>query len=146
MINEIHAVLAGDATLTGLLSGGVHKGTVVHEVSRQNTPGAFDANREILPCALVQQESLVPTSPFEPYQDGARLYVLVHLYQRFGYEEIEAARKRAYALLHRTRFNSADGTKCWRIEHSNDLLGMEDMGLNCAMEVSRYVAVIERAR
>ena len=146
MINEIHAVLSGDGTLTGLLTGGVHKGTVVHEVSRQNTPGAFDANKEILPTALVQQESLVPMSPFEPYPDGARLYVLVHLYQRFGYETIEGARKRVYELLHRTRFNSADGTKCWRIEHSNDLLGMEDMGLNCAMQVSRYVAVIERAR
>jgi hypothetical protein len=136
MIQAIVQLLQSDSQLTAILPGGVHR---AKEISRQETPAAYDANRELQPCALVRQET---ETPWGPYEHSARLYVTVWFYQRSGYDAIDAARKRVYALLHRQRI-TAEGS--WGVEHANDLLDQEDPGLGVPMAMSRYVATILRS-
>jgi hypothetical protein len=141
MITAVYNALAGDATLLAQLSGGVYNAVTAHEISRQNTPAAYDANGELLPCCLVTQESATPWG--EIYHAG-RLYILLYFYQRYGYDSIETARKRVYALLDRQVLTPTDGSGCYRIDHATDILGSEDQGLGAAMQVSRYMAMIQR--
>ncbi len=143
MIPAICALLAADATLTSLLTGGVHNGITAHEISRQNTPAAFDANKELLPCVLVKPEA---QTPWGPNRDSARLYVQMFFYQRFGYGSIEAAANRVYQLLHRARFATEGGDGMAEIHHADDLRGMEDQALGAALVMSRYVGHIRRVR
>ena len=49
--DDIVGLLEDDETLADYLTGGIF---VAEEISRQRTPGAFDTNGEILPCALVK--------------------------------------------------------------------------------------------
>lgn len=141
MITAIVARLSADATLATALPGGVHTGEAVGRISQQTTPTAFDANREIRPCVLVKAET---ATPWGPHAHSGRLYVVLYLYQRFGYDSIEAARKRCYSLLQKQQVAPADGTGCYEIVHANDLLGLEDQALGCSLLVCRYVATLMR--
>jgi hypothetical protein len=138
MITSIVSILQSDATLAAILPGGVHRS---QEISRQATAAAYDANRELRPCALVKQES---ATPWGPYEHSGRLYIVVWLYQRFGYDAIEQARQRIYTLLHRQQISPTGGGGCWDVSHVNDVLDQEDSTLGAAMTVSRYVATIRR--
>lgn len=143
MITAICDLLTADATLTSILTGGVHNGTDVQEISRQNTPTAFDANQELKPCVLVKAET---QTPWGPNRDSARLYVQLFFYQRFGYAEIEQAADRAYRLLHRSRPTPANGDGMAELLHAGDLRGTEDQAIGSAMIISRYVGNLGRAR
>lgn len=142
MIATISAFLSADSQLAGLLTGGVHNGEVGGKVSQQTTPAAFDSNREIRPCALVKPET---ATPWGPHAHGGRLYVVLYLYQRFGYDQIEAARLRCYALLQKRALPLTSSGGVYEIVHANDLLGVEDQALGCSLIVSRYVATIMRS-
>lgn len=133
MIDTILTTLTDDDTLMATLTGGVYR---AKEISRQATPDAYDTNLEIKPCALLRQESVTPIAP---HHDSARAIITVWFYQRSGYDAIEAARARVYALLHRTQVVG------WDVRHSNDLVDMEDPALGLPMAVSRYVCTINRA-
>lgn len=141
MIAAIVARLSADATLATALPGGVHNGAAVGRISQQATLAAFDANREIRPCVLVKAET---ATPWGPHAHGGRLYVVLYLYQRFGYDSIEPARGRCYSLLQKQQVTPVDGTGCYEIVHANDLLGLEDQALGCSLLVSRYVATLMR--
>lgn len=142
MITAIYNHLHGDSELLATLTGGVWNGVDVHEISRQNTPVAFDGNKELLPCALLQAET---ATPWGPNRNSGRLYFMLYLYQRHGYMAIETARKRIYALLHRQILVPTDGSGCYEIFHSNDLLGLEDSALDgAALITSRFYAVVQR--
>jgi hypothetical protein len=130
----VRALLANDATLAVLLTGGVWAAT---EISRQNTPGAFDANGELMPCALVKLESEGPSGPFVT---SSRLFVLVMFYERSGYTAIDAAVARAYTLLHYVKV----GTDVWEMRHAGDVLDLEDQALECSLGMSRFGAVRKR--
>lgn len=138
MIDAITSLLQGDATVTAALTGGVHR---ANEISRQGTPTAYDANGELLPCALVRQES---GTPWGPHEHSGRLYVVVVIYQRSGLATIETARKRVYALLHRQKLTPVDGSGCYEVRWSNDVLDQEDPALGVSMALSRYVATVQR--
>lgn len=132
MRDTIYTALAGDGTLLATLTGGVH----VDTISRQRTPAAFDANGELLPCALVRIESDVQHGPYTGAAAlSGRTYVLVYAYQRRGYDAIDAALDRVRALLHRAKL----GTGTWDIVWGDDSADLEDQALNCAMRTSRYV-------
>lgn len=142
MITAIYNQLNTDSALLATLTGGVWNGVNVHEISRQNTPAAFDGNKELLPCALLQPET---ATPWGPNRDSGRLYFVLYLYQRYGYAAIEAARQRIYTLLHRQILVPTDGSGCYEILHSNDLLGLEDSALDgAALITSRFYAVVQR--
>lgn len=138
MIDAVLATLQADGTLTSTLTGGIHRAV---EISRQATPTAFDGNGEIKPCALLKQET---ATPWGPHDDSGRLYVVVYFYERSGYTNIEAARKRVYALLHRAKLTPVDGSGNYDLRHANDLIDIEDQALNVPMALSRYVATVQR--
>lgn len=134
----IGTLLANDSTLETLLTGGVEY--TVGEISRTGTPTRYDANKEILPCALVK---LSTEGEFGPHEDGSRGFVAVYFYQRSGYEVIDQARERVYALLHRQKVGDASD-KVWEVRHAGDVLDQEDPALECSLQVSRYQVVRNR--
>jgi hypothetical protein len=134
MRDDIHALLAADPTLLGYLTGGVHSAGTVGEISRQNTPAAYDANLELLPCALVKGEAETPVTG--PYNEAGAAYVVVIFYQRAAADQIDPALDRAYTLLHNQKLG---GT--WRVWHVGDLLDQEDQALAARMHTSRYQCV-----
>ena len=135
-VAKIAQVLQADAQLAGLLPGGVYQ----REISRQTTPGAFDAYSEVRPCAYVRAENIVPTGP---HHRSARVYVLVWFYQQTGHSEIGAARRRVFDLLHMKRF-AAGGESIYQVDHADDMLEGEDPLLHVSMERSRYQVTIQR--
>ncbi len=138
MIDAVLTLLQYDAAIAGVLPGGVQRAV---EISRQATPGAFDANGELRACALVKQET---ATPWGPHEDSGRLYITIYLYERAGYDAIEAARKRIYALLHRQKLTPVDGSGCYEVRHVNDVIDAEDSALHVPMAMSRYMATVER--
>lgn len=141
MRDGIYTLLSGDATLMATLTGGLHRTDEVGEISRQTTPAAFDANGEILPCALLRFSTITPAGP---YVHSARLMFSLCLYEPKGYQNVDAARERAYVLLQRAKVTPGEGG-CWEIRHTDDVLDSRDAALECSLEISRFEAVIRRA-
>jgi hypothetical protein len=133
--DTVKALLEADTTLMAILTGGVYAGG---EISRQGMPDAFDSNGEILPCALVRVET---ETPYGPYDDSSRQYLVVMFYERSGYANIDAALARVYELLHKTRLGA---TGVWEVVHADDVRDQEDQALACSLSYSRYV--ITRSR
>jgi hypothetical protein len=131
LADDAKAILAADVALMMILTGGIHTGM---EITRQGMPAAFDANSEILPCALVKTEVETPWGPFD---GSSRVYVIIFLYERAGNSNIEAALNRIYTLLHRQKLATTYNT--WETHHANDILEQEDQALSCAMATSRFV-------
>lgn len=138
MRQAIYNTLTADSTLMAILTGGLHYD--VAEINRQSTPAAFDANKEIQPCALLK---FTTNSPDGPFDDSAQLFFSLYFYQRAGVNQIEAALDRVYALLHQQKVTPGSGA-CWLILHTNDVLDQEDTALRCSLAMSRYMAVINR--
>ena len=135
----ILAALQGDASLTGILTGGLYDGTEVNDISRQATPAAYDDYSELKPCAIVKPETQAPAGP---HPDSSRLFVTLWFYQQSGSAAIDAGRERAYQLLHRSTLAGSDGL--WDVRHFNDLLGIELQALGVPAIMSRYVATVNR--
>lgn len=135
--NQVYAILIADSALAAILTGGVHvAGGNVNEINRQDTPAAFDENGEILPCALVRQET---TTAIDPHPEATRVFVRIFFYQRRGTAAIDAAMARCFTLLDRVRL---DGV--WEISHADDLHDFHDPALNCTLAMSRYMAIAKR--
>lgn len=132
---DILEVLTDDTALMALLTGGIHSAT---EISREITPAAFDANKELLPCALLKME---PDAPFGPYVTSSQHFFSLMVYQRIGYDVIDAALLAIYALLHQQRF----GNGVWLILWQDDTNDARDEALNASLAVGRYAAVRKRA-
>ena len=137
--SAILATLQDDASLAGILTGGLYDGTVINDISRQATPAAYDDYSELLPCAIVKPETQAPAGP---HPDSSRLFVTIWFYQQSGSADIDAARIRAYHLLHRSTVAGSDGL--WDVRHFNDLLGIELQALGVSAIMSRYVATENR--
>jgi hypothetical protein len=138
MRQAIFEALSTDSVLLTLLSGGIYDAQVVEEISRQNTPAAFDANGELRACALLRVRG--PTAQSNPFRHGARVTLEVYFY-RAG----DAARERVYDLLHDTHLSpQGSSAGSWRIEHLDDVLGQEERALKTALDVSRYQALVRR--
>lgn len=143
MLDALVAVLNADDTFTDLLTGGVYLARDVQEIGRQNTPNAYDANEELKPCALVRWEA---DTQWGPHQYGARAYITLWYYQRFGCAIISQARLRGRQLLHRQQLTPPEGTGFWRIDWANDLPEQSDPDLVASMEMSRFSAYWEFQR
>src|SRR4030067_829940 len=85
--DDVKTLFEDDEDLMDLLTGGVHND--VEEISRQNTPTAFDANQELMPGALIKcgpetrLRSGIPNSVQPP--------LTIYFYQRDNYDVIEPA-------------------------------------------------------
>ena len=132
--DTLRDILIADTALMGYLSGGLHTGL---EISRQNTPSAFNADGELRPCALLKMEL---ESPIPPHWYSTRAMFSVMLYQRFGYSIIEYARERVYVLLHRQRF----GSGMWEIHHTDDVNDTRDDAIDASLIICRFECIREK--
>jgi hypothetical protein len=126
--DSIVTALTADETLMAFLSGGVYAEL---EISRQNTPNAFDSNLEIKPCALVKVPADNATGP---YATSAATTLEIYFYQRAGYDVINAAQLRVMDLLNRMKV----GDHVWQIRWSDNVPEADDNVLNCSMGLSRF--------
>lgn len=98
--------LQGDATLLGLLTGGVYPDPTTQQsvLSAEGMPGAFDNFGDVLPVALVLDDSVIPD-----VGRGAQVLGRVLVWQQRGRDKIDAVNLRVYALLHNYRLVTAMG-------------------------------------
>lgn len=130
---DIKTALLADATLVGLLTGGIYND--VEEISRQNTAAAFDATtKEIKPCALIKVPSEVPTGP---YVRGVRTTFVIYVYQRQGYGVIEPAMGYIFNDVNDQQI----GSNVWNIEYVSAVYQQRDQALDCALGSLRFSAV-----
>ena len=139
MHHEIADVLKADAELNTLLVGGIYD--TVTEISRQNTPAAFNANKELLPCLLVKAGTLRQTGL---QHDSHAQTIEMYLYERSGLATIEQAERRIYDLLHNKRIEPPTGNTAWRVKNTFVSAGLEDQALNSSLTLLRYEALLRR--
>lgn len=130
--DAVKTTLTNDASLMAALTGGVHND--VEEVSRQNTPSAFDARKEMLPCALIK---LGTETPRGPYERSVQTPITIYFYQRQGYDKIEYAMIAAYDLLNEKQI----GDGVWNLIFDVSVNQQRDTALDCALGSLRFVAV-----
>ncbi len=127
LASAVRALLAADSTLMAALTGGIYEGL---EITRQDTPAAFDANKEILPCGLVKAGSEAKNGP---YLNSVQSVMQIYFYQRTGSTQIETASARVCTLLNESRLANT-----WQILYLNQTPLSRDDGLKCAMLMQRY--------
>jgi hypothetical protein len=130
--DDIKTALQADAPLVALLTGGIFND--VEEINRQNTPGAFDANGEIKPCALIKYNTEIPLR--SGYLRAVNDPITIYFYQRQGYSVIEPAMDKAYDDLNEKKI----GTGVWSIEFDIAVKQQRDQALDCALGSLRFVA------
>ena len=134
--DDIVAALQADATLAGLLPGGIYDAVEISRTSPE-TAGAFDENGEILPCCLVKVET---QTTIAPYERGSREYLALYLYQRFGYDTIRDAADRIFDLLNRKKISA----NVWEIRYASSTPDTRDDALDCSLVLSRYEVIRHR--
>jgi len=134
LANDVKTVLSADATLMASLTGGVFADVV--EVSRQKTAGAFDANEELKPCALVKEGV---ESRRGPYRENVSVQtpIIIYFYERDGYAAIESAMSRTLTLLQLAKI----GTGTWEVAYESTVNHQRDQALDCSLTTMRFVAV-----
>lgn len=131
--DDIKAALDANVALVALLTGGIFND--VEEISRQNTPGAFDGtSKELKPCALIKLPNEVPSGP---YLTSVRTTFVIYFYQRQGYAVIEPAMGLAFADLNERRI----GSNVWNIEYVGAVYQQRDQALDCPLGTLRFNAV-----
>jgi hypothetical protein len=130
--SDLKTALTADTALMALLTGGIH--IDVEEISRQNTPTAFDAGGEIKPCALIKLPNEVPTGPFKT---SVRTAFVIYFYQRSGYATIASAMVLAYADLNEKQI----GSHVWNIEFVSAVHQQRDQALDCPLGSLRFSAI-----
>jgi hypothetical protein len=137
-IEDVHEVLSTDEVLIALLPGGIYSGAEIREVSRTNTPEAFDEGKKIKPCMLVVVNTDLRSGP---YTRSIITTFGIYFYQLTGYDVIEQAMARCYDLLNEQRI----GEKIWEIIFSNSVENQNDVALDCSLSTQRYMATRMRA-
>ena len=130
--DDIKTALQADAALVALLTGGIHSG--IEEISRYKPTAAFDANKELLPCALIKHSTETPAGPF---LTSVRTIVVIYFYQREGYAVIEPAMGLAFADLNEKQI----GTHVWNFEYVGAVYQQRDQALDCPLGSLRFNAV-----
>ena len=127
----VKTAIENDVTLAALLTGGVFD---VREISKSGTPGAFDEDKQIQPCALVK----FPADTVDgPRGLAGRLAVDIYLYEFNSYATIDQALPALYSLFHLQKVGvAADGV--WEMRWANDVRDQEDSALRTNMHLSRY--------
>ena len=130
--DDVKTLFEDDDALMALLTGGVHND--VEEISYQNTPSAFDANRELMPCVLIKfgtetrLRSGIPNSVQTP--------LTIYFYQRDNYDVIEPAIDSVFVLLNEQKV----GTNVWNVEFDIAVSQQRDVALDCPLGMLRFVA------
>jgi len=130
MKEAIRALLAADGALSGLLPGGVFASP---EVSRQDTPAAYDADSELQTCANVKLET---NGQVGPHKTGARQFFTVSLYQQHDTADITSAAARVIELLNDSKPTALIYAVVW----TDTIPDLQDNALVCNLIVVRFVA------
>lgn len=133
MIDAIFSALSADATLTGLLTGGIIHQRTAPEISRQHTPTSFDGDRNILPTLLLQLSTTSATLSLQ----RRRASIAIYLYEKWQYTTIEQARERIKCLLHNAFFTTADGLT-HRVTLESQSQYLEDEAIDCRLLIDIY--------
>lgn len=139
-IDDVHTLLSADSVLSTLMTGGIYKGSGsagVREITRQNTPSAFDSDKKIKPCMLIVSNTDVRTGP---YPRSIFNTFSIYFYQWRGYDKIEPAMAKTFDLLNEQRI----GAKVWEIIFSNAVENQNDPALDCSLSTQCYIATRER--
>jgi hypothetical protein len=137
----VKALLVADGTLMGILTGGVYDR---RGLNRSATPAAYDSRGQLLPCAVVTVETTTPTGPKE--FDFEQVFFQVWLYEAEGndYANIDLARDRVRALLHRQSVVITAGA-VHEILHADSFGDSYDEALGAEMTYERFYAWRKRA-
>jgi len=130
--DDIKTALEDDDALMAILTGGIFIET--EELSRQNTPGAFDANGEVKPSALIKLG--VESRLRSGYVTSVNTPLVIYFYERQGYANIEPAMDLVMADLSEQKF----GSNVWNIEFDIAVNQQRDTALDCALGSLRFVA------
>ncbi|HZM23777.1 MAG TPA: hypothetical protein VFC02_18650 [Anaerolineales bacterium] len=133
--DDIKSTLEADDELMDLLTGGIFND--VEEINRQDTPAAFDSQRELKPCALIKVGT---ESKRGPYERSVQTPITIYFYQRAGYTVIEPAMEMTYDLLNDQRI----GTRVWQLIYEISVNQQRDLALDCPLGSHRFVAVRHR--
>lgn len=133
--DDIKTALQADAPLMALLTGGIFND--VEEINRQLTPGAFDANKELKPCALIKLGTELKSGP---HDRSVQSPITIYFYQRQGYDVIEQAMEKAYDDLNDKRI----GTGVWQVMYEISVPQQRDTSLDCPLGMQRWVAFRHR--
>jgi len=133
LTGDIKDLLEADTALMAILTGGVHDAV---EISRQLTPGAFDANNEIKPCALVKTGT---ETAVHNKISAMQTSLTIYFYQRTGYTVIDVALARVLAIL-----NLYHAVNIWEIEFNNEIARSTDDALASSLAVQRYDVIRKR--
>jgi len=127
LTSDITTLLNADNTFKAAITAGAFDAV---EISRPLTPGAFDTNDEIKPCALVKTGAEVNAGN-KNY--AVKTTLTIYLYQRSGYVALDAGLAQLYAVLHQRH-----STNVWEILFENETARAWDDALNCSLAVVRY--------
>jgi len=133
--DSIKTALEADGALMALLTGGIFNN--VEEISKQNTPEAFDANDEIKPCALIKLGVETKTGP---HARSVRTPIRIYFYQRQGYDVIDPAEELVFNILNDQQI----GERVWNIEYGSEINQQRDQALDCALESQVWNAIRNR--
>jgi hypothetical protein len=134
--SEVKTALGTNTALMALLTGGIH--IDVEEISRQNTPSAFDGTtKELKPCALIKLGVETKTGP---HARSVRTPFRIYFYQRQGYGSIYPAMDYVFNDLNDQQI----GERVWNIEFSSDIKGQRDQALDCALGSQIWTAIRNR--
>ena len=138
--SAINTLLNADDTLMATATGGIHEQT---EISRSNTPSAYDDRGDLKPCMVLRMGTM---TPFGPFAYAERQFFALWFYEKpGGYDNIDAMKYRVKTLLHSAeddpkRVTIAPGV-VHSIYHADDFGDSWDDALNCPMSYSRYYTV-----
>jgi hypothetical protein len=138
MLDSHYDVLINDVTLTNLLEGGIYDQAIHNEISKIDTPDAFDpATEELLPCALFKVSIGVPVP--NVYQGATRTELEVYLYQRNQYTVVQQAASRIYQLWHdQIIVPTNPDHQVWRTLFLNEVPNGKEDVLRCNVHLVRY--------
>lgn len=137
----IAQLLAADATLAALLSGGVYplSNDQPSSLSRQYYPAAFDEFGGVLPCALVQDDGATPGGSTSK---TGQMFARVVFWQARGRDVIDAAAQRVYTLLDGAQ-PTVSGVYVYRLSFAGEG-GAQDQALSAEQLWSRWQADVSR--
>jgi hypothetical protein len=139
----IRGVLTGDATYMAAMPGGVHDAETLQDREWIEMEDIRDANGRLKSTTVIRWRGAALFGP-EVLPTEARFCEL-WFYEDTGYEDIETAKRRAKALLHRQLF-LADNAALVYLIWAGDLGEMtaDEFG-GASMDRSRYQTIIYRA-
>jgi len=101
--NALRTYLEADATLTGILTGGIWDAAELDREGLTVSDASYDSIGRLLPTAVIRWRG---ESPFGWHYTGERRTCEIYLYEHVGWTNIEAAKKRLKELLHRVQVPS----------------------------------------